>query len=59
MIVKFYIFIWFIFSSRSKSKGKLVSNGHSSPNRKEESRSCSPKNDITVNEEKINNLKNS
>jgi len=45
--------------SRSKSKGKLVSNGHGSPNRKEESRSCSPKNDVSVNEDKLNNSKNS
>nr|BAH71308.1 ACYPI001601 [Acyrthosiphon pisum] len=38
--------------SRSKSKGKLVSNGHTSPTKKEKSRSCSPKNDITSTEEK-------
>jgi len=50
----------YVISSRSKSKGKLVSNGHSSPTKtkKEKSRSCSPKNDVTISEEKTN-LKNS
>lgn len=38
--------ILFLFSSRSRSKGKLVSNGHGSPTKKEKSHSCSPKNDI-------------
>lgn len=37
----------YIFSSRSKSKGKLVSNGHNSP-------SNSSKNDVTIIEEKSN-----
>lgn len=44
-----------MYSSRSKSKGKLVSNGHSSPAKKEKSQSESPKKDVVVlNEEKSN-----
>lgn len=51
-----YNFNLYVFSSRSKSKGKLVSNGHTSPAKKEKSHSCSPKNDVTmVNEEKTIN----
>lgn len=49
----------YVISSRSKSKGKLVSNGHSSPTKKEKSRSCSPKTEVTVTEEKTTNSKSS
>jgi len=50
---------FYVISSRSKSKGKLVSNGHTSPTKKEKSRSCSPKNDVTLTEEKTTNPKTS
>jgi len=50
---------FYVISSRSKSKGKLVSNGHTSPTNREKSRSCSPKNDVTLTEEKATNPKNS
>lgn len=53
----YFIYFYFVFSSRSKSKGKHVSNGHGSPTVKEKSPSSSPKNDITLNEEKTANIK--
>jgi len=48
----------YVISSRSKSKGKHVSNGHSSPSIKEKSRSCSPR-DVTLIDEKTTNSKSS
>lgn len=50
---------FYVFSSRSRSKGKLVSNGHNSPTKKEKSLSCSPKNNETLIEEKTINSKSS
>jgi len=50
---------FYVISSRSKSKGKLVSNGHTSPTKREKSRSSSPKNDVNLTEEKKTNSKNS
>lgn len=57
LMFKMSVCIFVLYSSRSQSKGKLVSNGHNSPAKKGKSLSQSPKKDVVVLNEKKSNSK--